>query len=285
MAAARTTLIDLSPYAESVHEHIVEVSNNVQDVQVDAGRILRFSDLVDQSNQRQLNIAKYAATSALKATVQHSGNYSATVDEAMLIYSQAQQVSIDAHKALRLTEMQLEQIFNITSYFQILSSSLEMLILQTNDHIIRDNDIKTKLANNTATTDELDLKASMIEQTIRWAIEALGNAEQFVRQAEYSLIMVIEDIRTLSELVGQTSSHFSGDGSALFSGSGDSEESFLITPEPIAETILGGVELFQRNLVELKEMFTILCAYDVQQAMDYTHTLSNQMDQIDRYHN
>ena len=282
MAAARTTLIDLSPYAESVHEHIVEVSNNVQDVQVDAGRILRFNDLVDQSNQRQLTIAKYAATSALKAIVQHSGNYSATVDEAMLIYSEAQQVSIDAHKALRLAEMQREQIFNITLYFQILSSSLEMLILQTNDHIIRDNDIKTKLANNTATTDGLNLKASMIEQTIRWAIEALGNAEQSVRQAEYSLIMVIEDIRTLSELVGRTSSHYSGDGSALFSGSGDSEDSFFITPEPTAETILGGVELFQRNLVELQEMFTIVCADDVQQAMDYTRTLSNQLNQIDR---
>ena len=286
MADARATSIDLSPYAEGVHEHIVEVSNNVQDIQIDTGSAFRFSELVEQSIQRQLSLAEDITSNALKVAVQHNDNYSVIVDKAMLAYNEAQQVNVDAQNAIRLAEILLEQVSNLSSYYQSLNNWSKMLLLQTNAYVSEDNNIRIKLANNTATTDELDLKLSMIDQTIDYAVEALVGTEQSVRQAEYSLILVMEDIQTLAGLVGYSNHESllsSGDGSTSLSGSGNFEvDPFLMTPELAPLTIFGGVNQIRQTLVELKEIFATLSADDIQQAMDYATQLSHRVDQVNR---
>ena len=286
VTTTRTTLIDLSPYAESVHEHIVEVSNNVQSIQIDTGTVYRFAGFVLQFVQDSLLIAQDIATNASQVAAQHDANYSTEVDEAMQASTRAEQVNLDAQSAHRRVEMLLEQSQNLTSNYRYLNESFEMLLLETDDLNIRENDLRTELFNINTTTEQLKVNISVIEYTVMFATEALSNAEEIVRQAEYALIMVMEDIQTLAMLVGQpndVSMMTSGDGSALYSGSGVPDlESSLPTPEPVSGTIIGDVELLRRAVVELEQMY-IGCSVDIRLAVSYASNISTLATQINRY--
>ena len=286
MTATRATLIDLSPYAEAVHEHIVEVSNNVQDVQIDTGRVYRFANSVLEAVQHVLIMAQVVVTNAIQIAVQHVGNFSSEIEEAMEVFNDVQRINSEAQKALGLVQMQLKQSQNLTSDYQSLNDSLEMLMLQINDLTLRKDDLKMRLANTTMTTDRLKLNIPQIEFTIRYATKVLVSAEQTIRKAEYALIMVMEDVQTLTELVGdnlKVSTYMSGDRNTLFSGSGVSElESYQPTSEPVPDTIVGRVELLRRTVLTLEQMY-IGGAGVRQQAMDHARNVSILASVILRY--
>ena len=274
------TSIDLSPYAEDVHEHIVEVSNNVQEVQIDTGNVLRFANLVNQTVQGQLNIAQIAATYASEIEGQHDRNYTVTmdIDEAMQAFIEAEQVNDDAQNLHRLVQSQLGQSQNLSSDFQYLNDSLEILLLQAADLRDNENNLRARLSNITLTTNQLELNLSVINHTIIFATLALDSAEQTVRQAEYVLIMVMEDIRTLAALVGELPID---EENTFSSGSGSGFESD-ISPETMPDTLTGGIELLRRTVTELEGMFSE-CSGIIQQGKDHAANVSIQANQISRY--
>ena len=277
MNNASLTSVNLSPYAEDVHEHIVEVSNNVQEVQIDTGNVLRFVTFVNQTVQGQLNLAQIAATYAQQVVGQHEGNYSKDINDAMLAFREAQQVSTDAQNLHMLVQLQLIQSQNLSSDFQYLNDSLEVLLLQADDLRDSKNNLQTQLSNITLITDQLELNMSVINHTVNFATEALGNAEQTVRQAEYALIMVMEDIRTLEDLVGNLAID---EGSTFFSGSGVlGLETEALSPE--SDTLVGNIEWLRKTAIQLEGMFGE-CSGMIQQAMDHAASVSIQADQISR---
>lgn len=277
MNNASLTSVNLSPYAEDVHEHIVEVSNNVQEVQIDTGNVLRFVTFVNQTVQGQLNLAQIAATYAQQVVGQHEGNYSKDINDAMLTFREAQQVSTDAQNLHMLVQLQLIQSQNLSSDFQYLNDSLEVLLLQADDLRDSKNNLQTQLSNITLITDQLELNMSVINHTVNFATEALGNAEQTVRQAEYALIMVMEDIRTLEDLVGNLAID---EGSTFFSGSGVlGLETEALSPE--SDTLVGNIEWLRKTAIQLEGMFGE-CSGMIQQAMDHAASVSIQADQISR---
>ena len=286
MTATRAVVIDLSPYAEAVHEHIVEVSNNVQDVHIDTGRMYQFAGSVLEAVQNILIMARDIATNATEVATQHVGNYSSEIEEAMEVFDDAQQMNREAQRALGRVQTLLEQSQNLTSNYQFLNDSLEILILQSNSLILRENDLRMRLASTTMTTDELKLNIPLIELTIHYATEVLKNAEQTIRRTEYALIIVMEDVQTLAGLVGDHLNMFtpmSGEGNTLFSGSGVSEsESYLPTAETVPDTIVGRVELLRRSVLALEQM----CNGDAgvrQQAMNHAGNVSVMANLIVRY--
>lgn len=279
MSNASLTSVNLSPYAEDVHEHIVEVSNNVQEVQIDTGDVLRFAAFVNQTVQGQLNLAQIAATYALEVMGQHEGNYSMDINNAMLAFRHAQQVSSDAQNLQRLVQLQLVQGQNLSSDFQYLNESLDVLLLQASD--LRDSEsfLQTRLSNITMIADQLELNMSLINHTVIFATEVLGSAEQTVRQAEYALIMVMEDIQTLEDLVGKDAID---EGSTFFSGSGvPGLESEALSPELTADTLAGSIEWLRKTVIQLETMFSE-CSGVIQQAVDHATSVSAQANQINR---
>lgn len=280
MSNASLTSVSLSPYAEDVHEHIVEVSNNVQEVQIDTGNVLQFAAFVNQTVQGQLTIAQSAATYALDVMRQHEGNYSMNITDAMLALRDAQQVSRDAQNLQRRVQSQLIQSQNLSSDFQYLNESLEVLLLQAGDFSDSESSLQARLSNITLITDQLELNMSVINYTIIFATKALGSAEYTVRQAEYALIMVIDDIRTLENLIGDVDID---EGSTFFSGSEVSGlESEALTPELMPDTLAGGVEWLRKTVIQLETMFSE-CSSVIQQAVDHATSVSVQVDQINRY--
>ena len=280
MSNASQTSVNLSPYAEDVHEHIVEVSNNVQEVQIDTGNVLRFAAFVNQTVQDQLTIAQSAATYALNITRQHEGNYSMNITDAMLAFRDAQQVSRDAQNLQRRVQLQLIQGQNLSADFQYLNESLEVLQLQAGDLSDSKSSLQARLSNITVITDQLELNMSVINYTIIFATKALGSVEYTVRQAEYALIMVMEDIRTLEDLIGDVDID---EGSTFFSGSGVSGlESEALSPELMPDTLAGGVEWLRKTVIQLETMFSE-CSSMIQQAVDHATSVSVQADQINRY--
>ena len=279
MSNASLTSVNLSPYAEDVHEHIVEVSNNVQEVQIDTGNVLRFVAFVNQTVQGQLNLAQSAATYALEVAGQHERNYSMDIIDVMLAFRDAQQVSSDAQNLQRLTQLQLVQSQNLSSDFQYLNESLEVLLLQAGD--LRDSEdfLQARLRNITLITDQLELNMSLIDHTVNFATKALGSAEQTVRQAEYALIMAMEDIRTLEDLVGEVAID---EGSTFFSGSGvPGLESEALSPELMPDTLAGSIEWLRKTVIQLEAMFSE-CSGVIQQAVDHATSVSVQANQINR---
>lgn len=280
MSNASLTSVSLSPYAEDVHEHIVEVSNNVQEVQIDTGNMLQFAAFVNQTVQGQLTIAQSAATYALDVMRQHEGNYSMNITDAMLAFRDAQQVSRDAHNLQRRVQSQLIQSQNLSSDFQYLNESLEVLLLQAGDFSDSESSLQARLSNITLITDQLELNMSVINYTVIFATKALGSAEYTVRQAEYALIMVIDDIQTLENLIGDVDID---EGSTFFSGSEVSRlESEALTPELMPDTLAGGVEWLRKTVIQLETMFSE-CSSVIQQAVDHATSVSVQVDQINRY--
>lgn len=279
MNNASLTSVNLSPYAEDVHEHIVEVSNNVQEVQIDTGDVLRFTAFVNQTVQGQLNLAQIAATYALEVMGQREGNYSMDINDAILAFRDAQQVSGDAQNLHRLVQLQLVQGQNLSSDFQYLNESLEVLLQQTSD--LRDSEsfLQTRLSNITMIADQLELNMSLINHTVVFATKALGSAEKTVRQAEYALIMVMEDIRTLEDLVGEDAID---EGSTFFSGSGvPGLESEALSPELTPDTLAGSIEWLRKTMILLETMFSE-CSGVIQQAVDHATSVSFQANQINR---
>ena len=280
MSNASLTSVSLSPYAEDVHEHIVEVSNNVQEVQIDTGNVLQFAAFVNQTVQGQLTIAQSAATYALDVMRQHEGNYSMNITDAMLAFRDAQQVSRDAQNLQRRVQSQLIQSQNLSSDFQYLNESLEVLLLQAGDFSDSESSLQARLSNITLITNQLELNMSVINYTVIFATKALGSAEYTVRQAEYALIMVIDDIRTLENLIGDVDID---EGSTFFSGSEVSGlESEALTPELMPDTLAGGVEWLRKTVIQLETMFSE-CSSVIQQAVDHATSVSVQVDQINRY--
>lgn len=280
MSNASLTSVNLSPYAEDVHEHIVEVSNNVQEVQIDTGNVLRFAAFVNQTVQGQLTIAQSAATYALDIMRQYEGNYSMNITDAMLAFRDAQQVSRDAQNLQRRVQSQLIQGQNLSADFQYLNESLEVLQLQAGDLSDSKSSLQARLSNITVITDQLELNMSVINYTIIFATKALSSAEYMVRRAEYALIMVMEDIRTLEDLIGDVDID---EGSTFFSGSGVSGlESEALSPELMPDTLAGGVEWLRKTVIQLETMFSE-CSSMIQQAVDYATSVSVQADQINRY--
>lgn len=258
----------------------MEVSNNVQEVQIDTGNVLRFAAFVNQTVQDQLTIAQSAATYALNITRQHEGNYSMNITDAMLAFRDAQQVSRDAQNLQRRVQSQLIQGQNLSADFQYLNESLEVLQLQAGDLSDSKSSLQARLSNITVITDQLELNMSVINYTIIFATKALGSAEYTVRQAEYALIMVMEDIRTLEDLIGDVDID---EGSTFFSGSGVSGlESEALSPELMPDTLAGGVEWLRKTVIQLETMFSE-CSSMIQQAVDHATSVSVQADQINRY--
>lgn len=280
MSNASLTSVNLSPYAEDVHEHIVEVSNNVQEVQIDTGNLLRFAAFVNQTVQGQLNLAQMAAAYASEVMRQHEGNYSVDIDDAMLALRYAQQVSSDAQNLQRRIQLQLVKGQNLSSDFQYLNESLDVVLLQAGDLRDGESSLQARLNNVTLITDQLELNMSVINHSVVFATEALGSAERTVRQAEYALIMVMEDIRTLEDLVGEVAID---EGSTFFSGSGISGlESETLPPELMPGTLTGSIEWLRKTVVQLEAMFSE-CSGVIQQAVDHATNVSAQADQINRY--
>ena len=279
MSNASLTSVNLSPYAENVHEHIVEVSNNVQDVQIDTGNVLRFATFVNQTVQGQLNLARIAATYALQVVGQHEGNYTMDINDATLALIEAQQVSTDAQNLYRLVQLQLVQSQNLSSDFQYLNDSLDVLMLQASDLRDSKNNLQTQLSYITLITDQLELNMSVINYTVNFATEALDMAEQTIRQAEYALILVMEDIRMLEDLVGDLAIE---EGSTFVSGSGVSElEPEALSPESMPDSLVGSIEWLRKTVIQLEVMFGE-CSGVIQQAMDHATSVSIQADRISR---
>jgi chaperonin cofactor prefoldin len=277
---ASVTSVNLSPYAEDVHEHIVEVSNNVQEVQIDTGNVLRFAAFVNQTVQGQFNIAQSAATYAMEVMRQHEGNYSMDINDAMLAFGDAQQISSDAQNLQRRVQSQLIQSQNLTSDFQYLNESLEVLLLQASDLSDSEDALQARLSNITLITDQLELNMLMINHTVIFATNALGSAEHTVRRAEYALIMVMEDIQTLEDLIGEVDID---EGSTFFSGSGVAGlESEALSPELMPDTLTGSIEWLRKTVIQLEAMFSE-CSSVIQQAVDRATSVSARADQINRY--
>lgn len=280
MSNASLTSVNLSPYAEDVHEHIVEVSNNVQEVQIDTGNVLRYVTFVNRTVQGQLNLAQMAATYALEVVGQHGRNYSTYIDDAMQALRDAQQVNTDAQNLQRHVQWQLGQSQNLSSDFLYLNESLELLLLLAGDLRGGENSLQARLKNITLITDQLELNMSIINHTVSFATNALGSAELIVRQAEYALIMVMEDIRTLEDLVGETA--INEEGSTFFSGSGISGlESEALSPEVMPDTLAGSIEWLRKTVIQLEAMFSE-CSGAIQQAVDHATSISVQANQINR---
>ena len=273
MSNASLTSVNLSPYAEDVHEHIVEVSNNVQEVQIDTGNVLRYVTFVNRTVQGQLNLAQMAATYAMEVAGQHGRNYSTYIDDAMQAFSDAQNLQ-------RHVQWQLGQSQNLSSDFLYLNESLELLLLLAGDLRGSENSLQARLKNITLITDQLELNMSIINHTVSFATNALGSAELIVRQAEYALIMVMEDIRTLEDLVGETA--INEEGSTFFSGSGISGlESEALLPEVMPDTLAGSIEWLRKTVIQLEAMFSE-CSGAIQQAVDHATSISVQANQINR---
>ncbi len=280
MSNASLISVNLSPYAEDVHEHIVEVSNNVQEVQIDTGNVLRFTAFVNLTVQSQLNIAQSAATYAMEVMRQYEGNYSMDINDAMLAFRHAQQVNSDAQNLQGRVQSQLIQSQNLTSDFQYLNESLEVLLLQASDLSDSENALQAQLSNITLITDQLELNMSVINHTVIFATNALGSAEHTVRRAEYALIMVMEDIQTLEDLIGGVDID---EGSTFFSGSGVTGlESEALSPELMPDTLAGSIEWLRKTVIQLEAMFSE-CSSVIQQAVDRATSVSVQADQINRY--
>lgn len=286
MTATRATVIDLSPYAEAVHEHIVEVSDNVQNVHIDTGRVYQFAGSVLEAVQDILIMARFITTNATEVAPQHVGNYSSEIEEAMEVFDDVQQMNREAQRALGRVQTQLEQSQNLTSNYQSLNDSLEILILHINGLILRENDLRMRLANTTMTTEELKLNIPLIELTIHYTTKVLKFAEQTIRQVEYALIMVMDDVQTLAGLVGDDlnmSTFISREENTLFSGSGVSEsESYLLTAESVPDTIVGRVELLRKTVLALEQMYSGDAGVR-QQAMNHAENASVLANLIIRY--
>ena len=286
MADIRATVIELSPFAEEVHEHIVEVYNNVQDIQIDTGRVYRFANSTKQDVEGKLIMARNISANATEVIAQHEANYSSEVDEARQVLTDALRVNDEAQGALLQVQMQLEHSQNLSSDYQQLNDSLQLLMLEINNLTYRESDLRIRLTNITTITERLKLNIPEIEHIIRYATDALDSAEQTVRRAEYSLIMVMNDVQTLAAIVGDpidVPTLMSGDGNTLFSGSGASEsEPTMLTPEPMADSIVGSVELLRRAVVRLEQMYSGGAGVR-QQAMDHADNVSSMAMQIVRY--
>lgn len=285
MATIRSTLFDLSPYAEGVHEHIVEVSNNLQNVQIDTGGVFRFANLVQQSVQYIFVIAQVIASNVSEIVAQHQGNFSKELIEALQALSEARQADRDAQSAYGLIQIQHGQSQNLSSNYQYLNDSLESLLLVTTNLIDRGNDLRRSLSDINVTTELLKSNIPTIEYTITFSSAALDCAEADLRRAEYALIMVMDDIQTLAALTDNSdmSRITSGYGSTWFSGSGMPDiKPTLPAAEPEVDTFVGAVEVLRRTVAELEQML-VECAGVIQQAMDFFINVSTLADQINRY--